>query len=185
MNDAGELVKAVAQNLKRRRLERSLSLSYVARRSGIAKATVWSLEAGLGNPTVETLWALADALGMPFAELFTHTEPSTRVVRADEGSAVPGTGEGVRLIERVSARGLVEVYEMTCAKGSRRESEPHPVGVIEHVLVTRGRLHTGACDDPVELGPGDFMRFRGDQPHLYAAPRAAATAVVLLGYPEA
>ena len=37
----------------------------LSRRSGVARNTIAALERGEGNPTVDTLYALADALGVP------------------------------------------------------------------------------------------------------------------------
>lgn len=178
------IVKSVARNLRQLRDERGLSLSQLARRSGVAKATLSGLELGHGNPTIETLWALAGALGVPFGDLLADTEPSgIRVVAASESLRVPGTAGVTRLIERLSARGLVEIYEMRLKPGNPYQAAAHPPGVSEHILVTDGRLRTGPTDEPVELAENEFCRFPGDQPHLYEAVDHDATAVLLMSYP--
>ncbi|MGL1180837.1 helix-turn-helix domain-containing protein, partial [Vibrio parahaemolyticus] len=56
MSDLGD---RIATTLRRERERRDLSVSELARRAGVAKATVSQLENGGGNPSVETLWALA------------------------------------------------------------------------------------------------------------------------------
>ena len=48
-------------------LRGDLSVLELSRRSGVARNTIASLERGEGNPTVDTLYALADALGVPLA----------------------------------------------------------------------------------------------------------------------
>lgn len=55
----------VARNLGRLRLERSMSLAAVARRSGLSEQTLSTIEQGLGNPTVVTLAPLGGALDLP------------------------------------------------------------------------------------------------------------------------
>ena len=50
-----DLMPVVAANLRRLRGGQGRSLSELARASGIAKATLSALEAGRGNPTIETL----------------------------------------------------------------------------------------------------------------------------------
>ena len=62
--------QALARTLKRRRLERDLSISELARQAGIAKATLAGIERGSGNPSIDTAWALARALNVPFGDLF-------------------------------------------------------------------------------------------------------------------
>ena len=113
----------------------------------------------MGNPTIETLWALAGALGVPFGELASENGGAApEVLRAEEGARVTGSGAEVRLVERVPGHRLLEVYEMNLRPGDRREAVPHVEGVVEHVLVNRGILLTGPTDEPVELGPGDFVK---------------------------
>lgn len=180
-----EIVKVVSTNLKRLRTERDISVSELARNSGIGRGTLTSLEAGRGNPTIETLWALAGALDVPFGELASKgAETSPEVVRSAQGMRVPGSGAEVRLVERLPGRRLLEVYEMSLAPGDRREAVAHTAGVVEHVFVTRGTFLTGPVIDTVELGPGDSTHFAGDLPHVYAA-RGDETvhALVLVDYP--
>ena len=52
----------LAANLRRLRIARRLSLSELARATGMSKATLSSVESGRSNPTIETLAALAGAL---------------------------------------------------------------------------------------------------------------------------
>ena len=70
-----EPVRAIGWNLRRARSGRRLSLQELAGRSGVAKATLANLEAGRGNPTIDTLWALALALGVPVVASDTDFRP--------------------------------------------------------------------------------------------------------------
>jgi quercetin dioxygenase-like cupin family protein len=62
-------------------------------------------------------------------------------------------------------------------------ADPHPAGVVESLVLTAGRLRTGPADDPVELGPGDFVRFPGDVPHVYQALGGPARGVLVMSHP--
>src|SRR5205807_4683711 len=135
-----------------------LSLSDLARKSLVAKATLSALEAGRGNPTIETIGAIANALGVPSSDLLAEPEVAVLVVRAGQRARVPGTDDIV-FLERVVGRSIIELYELSCPPGSRRDVAPRGPGVVEHVLVTRGRLVTGTADEPVELRVGDFAQF--------------------------
>ena len=53
-------IEIIAKGLTRERQRAGLSLE-VARRAGVAKSTLSQLEAGQGNPSIETLWALCVA----------------------------------------------------------------------------------------------------------------------------
>ena len=62
----------------------------------------------------------------------------------------------------------------------RHEGLPHGPGIVERVLVSTGRMLGGLADDPVELGPGDFVRYPADRPHVYDGE---ARGLLLVDYP--
>src|SRR3954465_8316171 len=96
-----ETVKAIAGNLRRLRTGRGLSAAALARESGVARATLAELEAGRGNPTVETLYGLARVLGVTFADLLVPADaPPVHVIRAGEGPQVPGAVVQARLLRQ-------------------------------------------------------------------------------------
>src|SRR5919109_4116259 len=98
-----ETVKAIAGNVRRLRTARGLSAAALARASGIARATLAELEAGRGNPTVETLYALASVLGVTLADLLVEAEaPAVQVVRAGEGPRVTGPVLEARLLRQAA-----------------------------------------------------------------------------------
>src|SRR3954462_465241 len=85
----GAPLEVIARSLRRERTRAGLSLSEVARRAGIAKSTLSQLEAGSGNPSVETLWAIAVVLDVPFSRLVDPPGEGVRVVRAQERVVIP------------------------------------------------------------------------------------------------
>ena len=187
------IVEAVGRNLRRLRLHREFSLAQLAERSAVAKATLVNLEAGRGNPTIDTLWALALALGVAFSDLL--EEPDTlplRIVRADEGAHVGGNGDGgnpadaptgdLRLLDRISGAALLEVYDLTISSGGRREGRAHGPGIVERAVVTEGSMLLGSADEPVELRVGDSIRYPAHRSHVYAALGGPARAVLLVEY---
>jgi transcriptional regulator with XRE-family HTH domain len=180
-------VKAIGAKVQRIRRERGLSLSEVAASSSLAKATLANLEGGRGNPTIETLWSLALGLGVPFSDLLEQPElVSVAVVRAGEGPEVRSRGRSqpmqLRLLDRVERGGLTEVFDMTLSANGRQEGRPHGRGVIERLLLFSGRMLAGPAEEPVELGPGDFIRYPADRPHLYQALDGPCRGVLLVEY---
>ena len=62
-------------------------------------------------------------------------------------------------------------------------SNPHPKGVVEHVLLTEGRLRAGPAGASTDIDTGDVLRFPGDVPHSYAAlDDKPARAIALMAY---
>src|SRR5687768_14321418 len=88
MTDATSLGATIAGALRREREKAGISLTELARRAGIAKSTLSQLEAGSGNPSVETLWSLGVALGVPFSRLVEPPTPAVRVIRAGDAPGV-------------------------------------------------------------------------------------------------
>ena len=178
-------VDAVAANLRRLRAERGVSTVALARDSGVARATLAQLEAGRGNPTLETLYALANTLGVGLGEVIAPAaDQDVEVVRAGEGARVAGSAVRARLVARLSLRGSVELYDFALRAGRRQRSDPHPPGVVEHLLVHEGRMRVGPAHGPVELGPGDYARYAAHVPHLYEALEAGTTATLVIETPS-
>lgn len=178
-------IRTVARNVRALRKARGLSVDALARESGVGKATLARVEASQGNPTVETLMSLANALGVSFGELAADETPTVHVLRASEAPVIRGILE-LRIVDRLHGSPLVEVLDVTFPAGNVRESSPHPPGVIEHVVLTQGRLRLGPVGQEAEIEPSDVMRFPGDVPHSYRAlGDEDAKAVVLMAYPTA
>jgi transcriptional regulator with XRE-family HTH domain len=179
-----DVVKAVAQNVKRVRTARGLSQAELARRSGIAKATLSQLEVAKGNPTIETLFALTKVLAVPLGVLL-HEDATTPidVSRAAGRPVIEGAAVDMSLTDTFSSGAVLhEIYLMHVRVG-RQEGKPHAGGVQERILVMEGRLLTGPIDQPVEVAAGDYICFDADRPHVYEALRKPVTATLLITYP--
>jgi transcriptional regulator with XRE-family HTH domain len=175
---------AVAANLRRLRAARGISTVALARESGVARATLAQLEAGRGNPTLETLYALANTLGVGLAEVIAPpAAEEVEIVRADEGARVAGSAVRARLVGRPAARGSLEIYDFALRAGRRQRSDAHPAGVVEHLLVHAGRVRVGPESAPVELGPGDYARYAADVPHVYEALEPGFAGTLLMEVP--
>jgi transcriptional regulator with XRE-family HTH domain len=161
----------IAFSLRRERERVGLSLSELAKRAGIAKSTLSQLEAASGNPSVETLWALGVALDVPFSRLVDPPRPKVQVIRAGEGPAVFSERADyvATLLASCPPNARRDVYLISAEPGSVRESEPHMPGVVEHVVLCAGRARLGLTDDPVDVGPGDYVAYPGDLPHIFEA----------------
>jgi transcriptional regulator with XRE-family HTH domain len=178
-------VATIAAALRRERERVGISLAELARRAGIAKSTLSQLEAGSGNPSVETVWALGVALGVPFSRLVEQPAPAVRVIRAGEGHRLRSehadfTGT---LLAAGSPHTRRDVYLIELEPGPSRDAHAHIPGSVEHLVVGAGRLRAGPAADPVELGPGDYLTFAGDLPHRYEALAPGTFAVLVMEHP--
>lgn len=181
MDQRGAPLEVIAYSLRRERERIGLSLSELAKRAGIAKSTLSQLEAGAGNPSVETLWALGVALGVPFSRLVEPPKPKVQVIRAGEGPIVYSERADytATLLASCPPHARRDIYLITAEPGSKRESDPHMPGVVEHVVIASGRALVGLTDEPIEVGPGDYVAYPGDLPHVFEALEAGTTACMV------
>lgn len=172
----------IAAALRRERTRAGLSLSELAKRAGIAKSTLSQLEAATGNPGIETVWALAVALGVPFSVLVESPGPAVTVIRAGEGPTIRAEEASYAgtLLSAGPSGVRRDIYHGAMEPGSVRESEPHIPGSVEHLIVSTGRVLAGPSGERVELGPGDYMSYRGDVPHAYEALVPGTTFVLVM-----
>jgi transcriptional regulator with XRE-family HTH domain len=178
-------LELIAASLRRERARTGLSLTEVARRAGIAKSTLSQLESGTGNPSLETLWAICVALDAPFSRLLDPPQPHLQVIRADEGPTVSAVQADYQatLLAACPPGVRRDIYRILAEPGYARASEPHGPGVLEHVVISVGRALVGAAGDPVELGPGDYICYQGDVPHVFEALEPQTRAVLLSEHP--
>ena len=180
MSSKGAPLDVIAFALRKARGRAGLSLSEVAKRANIAKSTLSQLEAGTGNPSVETLWALGVALDVPFSHLVEPPRPVVQVIRAGEGPAVFSERATyvATLLSSCPPNARRDLYLIAVEPGPARCSDPHMPGVVEHVVLSTGRARVGLTDEPVELAPGDYMAYPGDQPHIFEALEPGTIAIM-------
>ena len=165
----------VGARVRALRAERGLSLSELARRAGVGKATLSGLEAGTRNPTLDTLHTVAAALDVPLTALLSAP-----------ASAIRGAAVEMDLL-RVFDDGpaTYELYRMRIPAGRAQLSPAHHAGVTEHATVFAGELRPGPEDAPLHAGAGGYVEWAADVPHVYAAgPAADVVASLLIRYPR-
>lgn len=174
----------IAAAIRRERERLGISSAELARRAGIAKSTLSQLEAGTGNPSVETLWAIAVVAGVPFSALVEPPSSPLRVVRFADRPAIRSeevayTGT---LLSPCPPGARRDLHLITCEPGPARTADAHSPGTVEHMVVSTGRWSVGPDDEEVELDPGDHVTFPADRPHSYRALTPGATAVLVMEY---
>ncbi|SFP07001.1 Transcriptional regulator, contains XRE-family HTH domain [Amycolatopsis arida] len=175
--------RVLGANLRALREKAGMSLSELARRSNIAKGTLSQLESGNGNPTIETVFSLSNALGVPVSSLLTErADPDVLLVRSAGLEVLSSNAVDLRMLRRMDVTERVfELYDQRVRPGEVQHSAGHPGR--EHVVVTSGVLRVGPPDAPYELGPGDYVCFPAQGPHIYQTVGGPVVSVLLLEYP--
>jgi quercetin dioxygenase-like cupin family protein len=103
------------------------------------------------------------------------------VIRADEGPTVSAAHASYQatLLAACPPGARRDVYRIAAEPGHARASEPHMPGVTEHVVLSAGRALVGVTGEPAELGPGDYICYPGDVPHVFEALAPGTLAVLV------
>ncbi|MDT0445597.1 helix-turn-helix domain-containing protein [Streptomyces johnsoniae] len=166
----------MGRRLRELRTERGLSLSELARRSGLGKATLSELESGRRNPTLETLYALTTAL---------RTHLTAVLAPATEHAEFSGSAVNAVLLERYQDEdATTEAFRVRIRAGAIQESPAHLPGTTERIVVLGGTARVGAVGAPSFVGPGEHAEWAGDVPHLYSAPDGDVDALLIVRYPH-
>ena len=178
-----ELIGARVTELRR---ERGLSLSELAARAGIGKATLSGVEAGTRNPTLETLYAITGQLGLPLAAVLAEpaadpADPAHPARDREPGFAdVHGDAVTAHLhavFEEPTA--TFEFYRLRIRPGRRQTSPAHSPGTTEHLSVFAGRGLAGPVDEPIPLAPGVYATWQADRPHVFEATEEVSAALMI------
>jgi transcriptional regulator with XRE-family HTH domain len=174
-------------------MAREMTLSALAEQAGVAKSTVSLIERGQGNPSIDTVWALAEALGVPFASLF-HDDPPTEdltVVRGSDAEAVAVDRAGLEtegfvgrhLLTRTGGD-LIEIYHLEVEEGAVRHADAHVSGLFEHLVITAGTVEISTDAFCETVSAGDLISFRADRPHTYRVIEGPVRFVSMHEYPK-
>ncbi|WP_244502422.1 helix-turn-helix domain-containing protein [Streptomyces oceani] len=167
--------------MQRRREQRGLTRAELARRTGLSKGTVSQLEAGTGNPTIDTLDTIAVALSIPLSDLLTRQGGARTLHRP--ATPAQEAGPTRELLRRISGGHSLELWRLRLPARTSVDGVPHAPGTIEHLLVASGRLIAGPADEPRVLHAGDLLAFAGDAPHAYATGQSPADVTVVIASP--
>lgn len=169
----------IARNIARFRSERGLSLSALARQTGLSKQTLSTIEQGRGNPTMETLMLISEGLGTSLRRLLTEWGTSVLVERADSGTWRSTELGRQRVLDEVYGSGYVRTWMLRLSRTASTPQGPRATdspGTLLHLYVVTGQVRTGPIADPVELDVGDFVRFPADTPY-YLEPMSREAVV--------
>lgn len=171
----------IASALLRERTKAGLTITELARQAGIGKSILSLLETGSGNPSLETLWALSTALGIPFWRLVEPSLDDVTVIRLGEGNRIQAQDSHYAgTLLSAGKRGVRrDIYRVEAEPGPARRSTPHTAGTIEHVTLIAGKGLVGPLNEPLELHPGDYISYRGDQPHIFDALEPGTIATLI------
>ena len=169
----------VAENMRRTRLARGMSLRDLAAATGLSKALMSQVERGTANPTVTTLAQIASALDLTFAEITRSSVIEPVVVRAAERE--PGTS-GARMLFTMPERRRFDLSEGVIEPGDHGVLSDHGTGSLEYGYVVNGSVELLVGERRLILGSGDAVQFSAEVPHIYRALDVTSTVFAIVTY---
>jgi transcriptional regulator with XRE-family HTH domain len=161
----------LGEALKRRRLERNLTLEQLSAKSGVSRAAISKIERGDSGASTPVLGKLAEALDLSISQLVggLRSESVLRIPRARQPVFVEqATGfERRSLSPLYRGRGIDFVLNRLPPKARTGPFPSHRQGVEEHLYVSKGRLRVTLDGAEHVLEAGDFLLFRGDLSHAF------------------
>jgi transcriptional regulator with XRE-family HTH domain len=161
----------VGDTLALLREQQSLTLDELSRRAGVSKSMLSQIERAQANPTVAVVWRLANALGVPLAELLGEAPaPEAPAIATLSAHETPSLGAAdaryrLRILGPIELAGRFEWYELTLQAGAALESAAHEPGSREHLSVLSGSVTVESGDATARLKSGETARYPADRPH--------------------
>jgi len=153
------------------RLRHQLSQRALAKKAGVANATISLIESGNTSPSVSALKRILAGIPMTLAEFFSDELPGMKsevFYRAESLTEISG-GEGISYRQIGSAKAghmlqiLFETYEVGADTGlNMLQHEGEEGGVI-----LSGRLEVTVGESSRVLSVGDAYYFNSNEPHRF------------------
>ncbi len=178
-------VDAVAENLRRIRDGRNLSLDQLAAATGVSKSMLRQIETGRSSPTIATIWKIANGLKLSFTALLKKPAPETVVREFKAETPLTAKSGNYRLFPLVpfEPQRSFETYYVEIDPGTDFKGEPHQGNVEEYVFVLKGSLLIDVEGKRTQVKKNQFLRFQADRPHLYYCQgRQTASAIMQICY---
>jgi XRE family transcriptional regulator, regulator of sulfur utilization len=177
-----DITSVVAQNLKKVRDDKKLSLDKLAELTGVSKSMLGQIERGESSPTISVVWKIANGLKISFTSLLSEPQSDTHVLHiADIKPLVEDQGK-YRLFPffPIEEGRRFEIYRIEIDAGGVLNADPHPQGTQEFILVWQGELTVRVNEQEYPVHESDSIRFRADRAHSYHNPGDTMTKVDLV-----
>lgn len=183
-----ELVNHIfAENLKKLRETKKLSLENVSKLSGVSKSMLGQIERGEANPTISTVWKIANGLKVSFTALMSRPETEIEIVsQSDIQCLIEDDGKYRNYpVFPFNDDRRFEMYMLEIDPEGRLNAEAHPEGTQEFITVFSGEISVKVDKKTYRVTKGNAIRFNADKPHTYCnLGGEQATLSMVIYYPK-
>lgn len=161
--DIAAALNQVGARLKRLRTQRRMTLTSVAKATGISKSTMSRLETGQRRPTLELLLALSHAYRVPLDDLVAAPEEGDPRIQLK-----PGRVKGRTVIPLTRQPDGMQAWKIVIPI-SKVTPEPRAHDGYEWIYVLSGHMRFVLGDHDWVLGPGEVAEFDTKMPHWFGS----------------
>ncbi len=159
----------IGKRLREIRTARGLSQRELAKRTGVANASISQIESNRLNPTVGALKRILDGIPVSMAEFFDDADPADEQIffAAEELTEIGDRGISFRQVgAALQARAIQFLHEKYQPGASTGKTALTHDGE-ECGLILKGHLQIEVGAQKKILGPGDAYYFNSRQPHKF------------------
>lgn len=174
----------IAENLKRLRMERHLSLGELAELSNVSKVMLSQIEKGNTNPTINTIWKIANGLKVPYTVLLEQQENNTTIVKKSEIAIQTGDNRHYRIFcyyPNTPQRNF-ELFQIELDAGHSYTSIGHSQKSQEYIMVLQGNLHLTVNSKTYDLHENDAICFTASSKHIYESNGTETLKAVIINF---
>ena len=179
-----ELNRAVAENIKRIRKTKKLSMERTAELAGVSRSMLGQIERGEANPSVAILGKIATALKVP-AQVLMENDGFEAFLLSRELDNKPARLDGGKVLlwpsfpyDEVTRQ---ETFFLDLYISGKYCPEVSVPGCVCHATVLSGTVQVTAQGEQLQLQERDALRFAADQPYGFEN-MFNSTARLLLAY---
>jgi transcriptional regulator with XRE-family HTH domain len=161
--DIAAALDQVGTRLKRLRTQRRMTITGVAKATGISKSTMSRLETGQRRPTLELLLALSHTYRVALDDLVAAPEEGDPRLHLK-----PGRVKGRTVIPLTRHPDGIQAWKIVIPT-SKVHPEPRAHDGYEWIYVLSGHMRLVLGDQDWVLGPGEVAEFDTQVPHWFGS----------------
>jgi transcriptional regulator with XRE-family HTH domain len=168
MQSSDRIPQHLASNILNLRKKKSLSQDQLAKLAEIPRSTLTHIESGSGNPSLQNLAKISNALQVGIEELLSRPRSECELLTEEELPSQKRSQGHARLLQLLpeKLKGL-EVDRVEIDAGATMGGHPHLTGAKEYFHVIQGEVTLFVAGEEYLVKRGSVLAFPGDQAHSY------------------
>lgn len=176
----------IAENLKKLRTERNLSLGQLAELCNVSKVMLSQIEKGDTNPTINTLWKIVNGLKVPYTALLEQQARNICVIKKKDTKIQTDVNGHYRIYcyyLNTETRNF-ELFQIELDEGYTYTSVGHSEKSLEYIMIMEGELTLTVKGEPFQLSVNEAIEFPASDKHIYCnSGRGTLRALIMNYYP--